>query len=149
MSKLTTYLLTGAAASALFVTLPGDQTAQAATWHAGTPKALRGHWHGRMTKTQLGHGKYIWNYSYITISKRAFAGRHTQFDAWGAQHPKYRKLGPNAWVIKGKYITPIAYTVRKCGARAITIKGHWQGATTSTFAKFSGRMNRHTFYPIY
>jgi hypothetical protein len=80
----------------------GSTVANAASWHNGTPSALRGKW-----KTKTYHNRFVSGYSRTYITKHSI---HTQTHTIGGssdnmppiiEHAKYRYLGNHLYTFKG------------------------------------------------
>jgi hypothetical protein len=99
--KTKTFLVTAALSAGLCFGMTTTNT-QAASWHKGTPAALRGHW------TSHKYWQYgYWNYNTSVISKHML---DSMIHAIGSSsdaimptiwRPKYRYLGNHLYTIKG------------------------------------------------
>jgi len=83
------------AAVALTVGGAGSVTANAATWHKGTPKALRGKYQKHRTSSAEGFGESITiTPKKITISVSNLSGQYVS-------RLKYKKIGSHLYRLKG------------------------------------------------
>ena len=77
-------------------------TANAATWHKGTPKVARGYWYhaaGKQKSYYLFYGKSVTYDNYLSYS----ATQHGYFKlpGHGLSHVKYRSLGQHRYKLVG------------------------------------------------
>ncbi|GEO69263.1 hypothetical protein [Levilactobacillus acidifarinae] len=143
--------------AAVSLNLAIDTTANAATYHKGTPTAVRGWWRTKMKKVHYGHGKYLWTYTTMHVTKNRISG------AFGTQsdHYEIKKLYSytaskknNLFIVDGTYTLgntdyfeafhPLSK--KKLETASINSKGIIDG-TIYTWYKFSGKASSKTFYP--
>ncbi|WP_204121564.1 MULTISPECIES: hypothetical protein [Levilactobacillus] len=112
------YFLIGLAAVTLGLTANNVSSAQAATWHAGTPKVLRHTW--------FYNGKDD-NKAYITYSKSKSTGnlfgydstseRYYRLPGYGLKKLKYQSLGKHVYRLSGIQYSPKGSQVQFDGQR--------------------------------
>ncbi|MGF2385866.1 hypothetical protein [Lentilactobacillus otakiensis] len=95
-------------------------TTQAATWHQGTPTALRGHWKDKT----INIGKYfgtenVYSYESVRVRKSSVNVYLTQSRGWGIRNTKWKRVGSNAYTITGisKFTksSPARFTFKRVG----------------------------------
>ncbi len=93
------------------------QSAQAATWHKGTPTTIRGTWKTKAIKTKLSSGKTSKSYDQVTFTKNGFSN----YSFVGSS-----KLGLKAksvkYAVKGKYTYVITATFAKGVSSTVHVK---------------------------
>lgn len=121
-------------------------TTQAAKWHKGTPKVLRGNWRTKMKKIKDGGKHHHWDYSYVKFTKSNAKGAYgTQTDGLGLTNAKYKSLGKNTYKVTGNWIGKQTWTIKKINSKKIRIS--MNGNKYSNFYKYSGKRSKNTFYP--
>ncbi|WP_395321458.1 hypothetical protein [Levilactobacillus parabrevis] len=140
------YFLMGLAAVSLGLAATDLTSAQAATWHAGTPKALRHTW--------FHNGKGD-NKAYITYSKTKSTGnlfgldegseRYYRLPGYGLKKLKYRSLGHHVYQLSGIQYSPKGGKVQFDGQR-MTYKLKVQKKQLH-FYKGYHNYGRHTTFP--
>ena len=86
------------AMTAMTVLLVGgtvSTTASAATWHKGTPKALRGKYQGKRTSSVQGFGPAY------TLTAKKFDISESNMPDQLVTHLKYKKIGTHLYRLKG------------------------------------------------
>lgn len=77
-------------------------TTQAATWHNGTPTALRGHWKNKTINVGKYFGmKKLYSYESVRVRKNSINAYLTQSQGWGIRNTKWKYVGSNAYTIVG------------------------------------------------
>ena len=110
--------LIGLGALALALGVTDLTSAQAATWHAGTPKVMRHTW--------FYNGK-VDNKAYITYTKTKSTGnlfgldattdRYYRLPGYGLKKLKYQSLGHHVYQLSGIQYSPAGQTVQFDGQR--------------------------------
>ncbi|KRK98845.1 hypothetical protein FD04_GL000586 [Secundilactobacillus odoratitofui DSM 19909 = JCM 15043] len=78
-------------------------SANAATWHNGTPSKIRGHWEDQDVYVgKLFHNEIKYAHMSFTISKKTVDIHIGQSVDTIIRHPKWRYLGKGSYTIKGK-----------------------------------------------
>ncbi|WP_214464599.1 hypothetical protein [Levilactobacillus brevis] len=158
MKKYKTLILAAFTSLSVSLVAPmGDQSVQAATWHKGTPVKVRGWWRTKMKKVKLGHGKYLWTYATMHITKNKIDGAFgTQSDHYEIKNiysytasKKTCLYALNGTLIPGKHEFFEAYQLtgkRKLETAELSTKGTVKKPIYKWY-KFSGRSSNKTFYP--
>lgn len=81
------------------VTTTTTTQAEAASWHAGTPKALRGTWH----RTYHNQGTKIGMHFKVSGKSIDLARKHHTESKW--TNLKYRQIGKGTYLLVGTYKT--------------------------------------------
>lgn len=124
----------------------GATQISASSWHKGTPRALRGSWRSKMTKSNDYHNKYHWVYTYFKIAPNEVIGAYsTQSDSLGIINPKYKYIGNHTYKIKGRWMGKTVWTIKKVNSQKIRF--NLFGNKYTNFYKYSGIRSKHTFYP--
>ncbi|MEE8843119.1 MAG: hypothetical protein SOH70_03480 [Lentilactobacillus sunkii] len=77
-------------------------TAQAATWHNGTPTALRGHWKNKTINIGRYFGmKKFYSYESVRVKKNSVNAYLTQSAGWHIKNTKWKHVGSKAYTIVG------------------------------------------------
>lgn len=125
--------------------------ANAASWHKGTPSALKGHWRTKMHKAtgSVGGSKnYHWTYLYYSIIGSHVTSTMIQSDSYEIRSTRFKYLGDHTYKIVGKESIDnklATYTIHKRSKKALTIG---MNGYNQTVYKFSGRISKHTLYPF-
>ncbi len=98
------------------VSFAGTQVADAATWHKGIPKSVKGYWKAHTGGKKIKSGYYYNNYVYTSFSGTTIStmlkevthqnGKNfPQFDSGSPffYHVKYHYLGNHVYKFKGTY----------------------------------------------
>lgn len=98
MKKLKTLILAAFTTLSVSLVAPlGSQSVQAATWHKGTPKALRGTWQ----RTEHVSGKYGFSFKSGIRFQKSHSTTLSLGDPFVMNHLKYKKVGKTAFVLSG------------------------------------------------
>ncbi|KRL56269.1 hypothetical protein FC95_GL001483 [Lentilactobacillus kefiri DSM 20587 = JCM 5818] len=77
-------------------------TTQAATWHHGTPAALRGDWKDKTINIGKRFGIKKWySYESAQVKKTSVRAHLTQSTGWYITNTKWKYVGSNAYMIVG------------------------------------------------
>lgn len=139
------YFLMGLAALSLGLAATDLTTAQAATWHSGTPKALRQTW--------FHNGKGD-NKAYITYSKTKSTGNLFGFDTaskhyyrlpgYGLKKLKYQALDHGVYRLSGIQYSPKGSRVQFEGQR-LTYKVKFRRQTVHFYKGYANYGRKATF----
>lgn len=112
MSKLNVTLLTVTAALGLALAVPSpESSAQAASWHKGIPKTLRGKWSHPVKKfpkymAQKGSGTYRLTIAKDYFINSYFTKKHKELaPEIFLAHPQYKKLNKTTYRLRGGHGT--------------------------------------------
>ncbi|MCY9806140.1 hypothetical protein OXT66_01090 [Lentilactobacillus senioris] len=145
----------GSLALMLGLTLGGltqiNQPAADASWHKGTPKAIKGHWRSKLNKININNSQHLWSYKALT-----FTGKKAKSDVIQGNHfimsrPKYKYLGHGTYKIVETYHNSLMYKnkvswyAHKVNAHKILFK--MGSSSYDTYYKFSGKVSKRSFYP--
>ncbi|KRM47570.1 hypothetical protein FC51_GL000043 [Lentilactobacillus parabuchneri DSM 5707 = NBRC 107865] len=90
------------AVSSLGLMGAATMTTQAATWHQGTPTALRGHWKNKTINVGKYFGvKKLYSYESVRVKKNQINASLTQSEGWHITNTKWKSVGANAYTIIG------------------------------------------------
>lgn len=125
MKNLTVIGLATATILGLTITAP-TQTAQAAVWHHGTPKALRGKWRGKHVSPSVERLHITKSHVYLYSA-----------GPFNLKNVKYQKTGKHAYKVRGYEYTYLnansTIKMRTKGKHAIQYKGSYPGANWISF----------------
>lgn len=158
MAKPTKWRLVLLATFSLFLAVPASP-AHAATYHKGTPTAVRGWWRTKMKKVNLGHGQHLWTYTTMHVTKNKISG------AFGTQSDHYQIKQLYSYTASKKhklFVVDGTYTLGKADyfeafqltgknkleTAGINSKGIIKGPIYKWY-KFSGKASPKTFYPYH
>lgn len=113
----------------------GQVPAQAATWHTGTPKALRGMYQAHRENQAEGFGPVL------KLTAKSVSRQNSNWPLIKITHVKYKRLKHNAYLIKGHmqkngYVLsrPASVYIARKGNRLLTIMDpDFPGSTRKTF----------------
>ena len=109
MNKLKYFVIIAISVVGLSILTPVSQTAQAATWHKGTPRVIRGKWRMYPTPVSVQH---------LNIVKDHV--RYYSVGPWYLNNVSYKKTGSHKYLVRGYEYT---YLFKKSYA-TFKIKNH-------------------------
>jgi len=129
--------------------------------HSGMPTSIKGWWRTKMKKISLGHGKHLWTYETIHITKNRIRGSFgTQSDHYAVHHLEYMPMvdiHPIEYQVRGEYEvykhSSYIYDFQKINKKHLLIGERdlksleLKTNTITNFYKFSGKASKKTFYP--
>lgn len=126
MNKLRSFVVLVTLVLGLSVLSPVTQTAQAASWHKGTPKALRGKWRVKHVSTSTEHLHITKSHVYLYSS-----------GPFNLKNVKYKKIGSHTYKVRGYEYTYLnansTIKFRTKGSTVIQYKGNYPGASWINF----------------
>jgi len=130
MTNLKLPIIATTALFGLTLVAPVTTTAQAATWHRGTPKALRGKWRIEGVSTGILHLRLTKSHVYF----------YSMGPLYYLKNVKYKKVGSHAYKVRGYEYThnleKNTLSFRTKGSKAFQFKGIYP---TDTWLDFSRR----------
>ncbi|RRK09293.1 hypothetical protein D1831_13490 [Lactiplantibacillus garii] len=129
MKKFTASLLTIAATLSLSTAVTmTDTTAQAATWHKGTPKVIRGKWRVKHVSTKVAHLKVTKSRVYLYSAGKFYL-----------KNVKYKKVSAKTYKVRGYEYTylhsknTVSFKVK--GHKILKYKGNYPGASWDNYVR--------------
>lgn len=122
MNKLKSFVIIVISVVGLSTLVPITQTAQAATWHKGTPKVLRGKWRVKHVSTSTERLQITKSRVYLYSA-----------GSFNLKNVKYKKTGAHSYKVRGYEYTYLnsnsTITFRTKGTHTIQYKGNYPGAS--------------------
>lgn len=125
-----------------------------AKYYAGTPAVMRGHWRTKMKKVSVGHGRYVWRYLDMTVSKKKISGGvigHAKYGGIKLKYQSVKSQGIQLYLVQGWWFG-LPRKVRYFGvysspSKNILFETPGGVEKTVTWYRYSGRHSKRTFYP--